>query len=619
VFLSWRFGALSERALATAVIAVAQIVATLLFAGLVLQSLSTETVLVMNVIVTGAIGFAMIRSRDRREHLAVTHALRGGVRRLAQPFRDAWALMLLSVAFLETVYLALAVYTLPSAAWDAVQYHLVAVGAWFRADHILVTPLNLFANVYPMNGELASLWVLSLSHSDVFIELPQLGFAILGALAVATIARCLGVSRAGAVVAGTLYLLTPTVVAQATTNYVDLVMPALFLAGFAFLLRYVFAGAGAGAQVVAWPRLVLAGIAIGLAAGSKSTGVLYALVAAVVLLANLVGWQRAGAITWGDVGRRFGIFLLPVVALGSFWYVRTWVEYGTPTYPFSVSIGPVQVFDGPYGLDFAEPPSTFRHFPRRLWPLVSWARLTPTYTYDQRLAGLGPQWLLVELPALVVFTFYCARRRRTVLWNFLLPVFVMTALTPENWWARYTLVFLAAGAVAVPFVVERVKRRQLRLALQGGTVLVVLVGCVLSAKRFTFPQPSFSATTVVSDATKPRSERTFGKLVLPEFAWTDSVPRDSRVGVLPADFPDRVGALFGSDFRNDVIALSSRNSTSASLLPALRAKKIDYLVTRTDTALDAVASSHEEALRLISSNAGVHAYRVLPRRTSEPE
>ncbi len=163
-----------ERLLATLVVAIAQIVLTLLFAGLVLRSLSTATVLVVNVLVTGAAISIAARSGDLpgrvRGEWAAMRQLR--VRPTSLRLRDTWAWVLGAVVVVETAYLALAAYVLPPATWDAMTYHLVAVASWIRGDRILITPLRLFANVDPMNGELTFLWVGSLTRSDLLVDAP---------------------------------------------------------------------------------------------------------------------------------------------------------------------------------------------------------------------------------------------------------------------------------------------------------------------------------------------------------------------------------------------------------------------------------------------------------------
>ncbi len=145
--------------------------------------------------------------------------------------------------------------------------------------------------------------------------------------------------------------------------------------------------------------------------------------------------------------------------------------------------------------------------------------------YDQRFGGLGPHWLLLELPALVVFTVYCAMRRRRILLTFVLPFVVMLAATPSSWWSRFTVAFVAPGAVALTFLIERVRKRTVVALLQGATIVAVVVGCVMSAKRATISPRTFSPQTVLARATDPASDRTIGRLVLPEYAWADAIPR----------------------------------------------------------------------------------------------
>ena len=176
-----------ERLNATLVLAVAQIVVTLLFAGLILRSLSTETVLVVNLVITAAAVLIAARVGDLGTHFRTEWSALRRVRIPKPrdvPLRNLWGWVLAAVAAIETAYLALVVYVLPPAAWDGLTYHLTAVAAWLQGDRILLTPLNFYSNIYPMNGELTFLWVGSLTRSDLLIDGAQLAFAVIGGLIV---------------------------------------------------------------------------------------------------------------------------------------------------------------------------------------------------------------------------------------------------------------------------------------------------------------------------------------------------------------------------------------------------------------------------------------------------
>ena len=267
------------------------------------------------------------------------------------------------------------------------------------------------------------------------------------------------------------------------------------------------------------------------------------------------------------VGVWLAAFLVPVLLFGSFWYVRAWIEYGSPTYPYEVSIGGVEVFSGlPLG-EVNQPPASLLEIPPGpLRTLRSWTHLTDATGYAPLLGGFGPQWLLLELPALLVFSGYLVVRRRQLLFTFVVPFVVMLAATPSNWWTRFTIAFVAPGAVAVPWVIEHIRQRTVVLLLQGATVVLVAIGCLSSTDRVTVAGRIFTAGDIVDRATDPASDRTLAKLVLPAYAWTDIIPRDSRVGVVPDELPSLfefpwVYQLFGSDFRNDVVALDPRTRT----------------------------------------------------------
>lgn len=351
-------------------------------------------------------------------------------------------------------------------------------------------------------------------------------------------------------------------------------------------------------------------------ATSWSIGVLYGAVAVLVLLANIVWWQRRNPRSWRACGVRFGAFVLPIVVLGSFWYIRTWVEYGNPTYPYSIEMAGVTVFDGISPSDVNAPPAQIQRFPAPIRSLASWARVPLGYAYDQRTNGFGATWLFFELPALAIFATYCAFRRRMLLFNFVVPFLVIFILTPSNWWSRFTLVIVAPGAVALVYLLERIRRRSLALALQAAVIVAVVTGCALASKRYTVTRP-FTANEIASAVGDPRSERTLGKLVLPEYAWTDAVPESSRVGVYPADVPNGfVYSLFGSDFRNDVIGLSKRVLTASSLVQTLRGSRIDYFVTDRNSKRDQIARANPDALDLVSDVGDVRVYRV--NRSSRP-
>jgi hypothetical protein len=199
-----------------------------------------------------------------------------------------------------------------------------------------------------------------------------------------------------------------------------------------------------------------------------------------------------------------------------------------------------------------------------------------------------------------------------LLFDFVVPFLLIFVLTPSNWWTRYTVLIVAPGAIALVYLVERIRRRSIALVLQAAVIVAVVAGCALSSKRYTVA-PRFSADAIVSRAGDPRTARALGKLVLPEYAWTDTVPEHSRVGVFPEDVPNRFAyALFGTDYHNRVIALSRRSLTPDSFVRTLTDSRIDYFVTRRASKRDEIARANSAVMELVSDVGEVRVYRVSP-------
>lgn len=196
-----------------------------------------------------------------------------------------------------------------SLSWDSLMYHLLLAGTWLRDGNLFPVFGNIPINYYgyvPANGSLWLWWWMAPSHSELYVNLAALPHWVLLGLGVGAVARHLGAERSWPI-ASLLTLVTPTVVRFVATQYVDILLGAAILAAVVFALRWLDE-----------PRLgdaALAGIGLGLAAGTKVLGAVYAafLVAAVLLLARRE-WGRRVA----HVGAALGLAAL----LGSFFYLR---------------------------------------------------------------------------------------------------------------------------------------------------------------------------------------------------------------------------------------------------------------------------------------------------------
>ncbi len=650
----------AEGLLAMFVMAVAQITGTMLLAGTILR-LTIGWLLGLNVVLLAA---AYIRNS------LLTTPGRESRGRESRPRLDAgWASnfrakLLLFLAVLETAWLIFLGYLLPPYAWDSLYYHLTAAATWLQAGRIVLSPYTLWANVYPMNTELLFAWNLLLAGSDLLVDLTQLPFALAGGLAVYALGRQAGLKQAGSAVAGALFFLTPIVLIQSKTCYVDVAFAAMFLVGYYFAWRYYHS-----------PRrgyLLQTALAAGLATGMKASAAPYvAVIFAIVIAGEWRAGQEDGRSAWRRMLISAAIFAGAILLWGGFWYLRNWLAYGNPLYPFTMKVLGHTLWPGEgsvAGLVMVNnTPRELVGLPawQQLWR--SWAETVAPYTFDQRLGGFGPQWLYLELPALALVLLlsmvhggqklllffhgrgYLAPLYRGVkeppavgqgAWELpslpgnarglqpvsrgpgrglfqdrhpcrqaapakdangkgrylqdschlvplLLPLILLFWLQPANWWTRYTIFIVAAGALSLAYLEERLPRfwaRPLRVATLS-LVLISLAGSLTHGY--------FTPGVIARFLALPPEKRTFFQLTPwgDELAWVDLVPPGSRIAYTETGFPY---LLFGPRLENRVYLL--RAPSEEEMLRQLRENGSQYFLTRTTSSYYRWAQNNPQLL-----------------------
>jgi hypothetical protein len=378
----------------------------------------------------------------------------------------------------------------PRVEWDADTYHLTLPRIFLEQRGFVRIPFFVYST-WPLATEL--LFAVALAVRDHVLA-AGLHFAC-GALlviGVASVARRSAGPAAG-VFAGALLLADPAFHFEIRTAYVDLAL-ALF-----FFLAYC---AWQPADACAEPRkrrqlLVLAGVFLGGAAGTKLIGGLaFAVFAALELGRGLARRRRLGALI-GDQA----CLLLPALALASPWYLRSFALMGDPLYPalyaifgggggewsaelaartaehhraFGMGRTPWDFLLLPLRLTAIGDPEAALRFGGNVHPL--WAVLAPILVWgcfaDRAVRALA-------LPALLWIACWFAGSQTVRLLLPAQPLLVCavaiacaraaTALAPRQPGALASLAFAVAAAVAVSDVVEAAPRvaELARLARSG--------------------------------------------------------------------------------------------------------------------------------------------------------
>ncbi len=217
---------------------------------------------------------------------------------------------------------------------------------------------------YPQNSELLHSVGILLTQRDTLSLFLNFGWLAVAFLAAWCIGRPYGKGPLTVVAAGVILECHTLVVREPGAAKNDLMAAALLLAAIAVLINaYRPRVAGGGALLIGWP-LAVAGLAVGLAVGTKVTALAMAVALSLGVLALAPTGKRWAAASW---------WFVPALAGGGYWYVRNLIVSGNPM-PQLESIGPISL-PHPERLQ-RRPPRLLdrplrhrhRHMARLFWP-----------------------------------------------------------------------------------------------------------------------------------------------------------------------------------------------------------------------------------------------------------
>jgi hypothetical protein len=358
----------------------------------------------------------------------------------------------------------------PTLEWDADTYHLTLPRLYLEAGGFRPVRLNVYSN-WPLAVDL--LFALGLMLDDhVTATTLHFGLGVLTALGVHRYVRRHGPPWA-ALAGAAFFLGTGLVQVEMGIAYVELGMAFFFLQACVWLI----ASFEDPAHERGW--LLLTGVACGLLAGTKHTGLFGGVAIAVVYAAHHL--SRAGSAAAGvrALGRGLRDVALPAFLLALPWYVKSFWYTGNPVYPFLY-----EVFGG-----------------------VDWsAELSRQHAAWHASYGVGSGWRqLLQLP-LIVFSSRAAAHPRFFgtlepMWTVLVPLalvlcfrrraiaFPLLAAAVFFWlWAfssqqmRFLVAILpllaAAAALALARAVDALPRRP---AWLGGLVALVALALMVAS------------------------------------------------------------------------------------------------------------------------------------------
>ena len=203
--------------------------------------------------------------------------------------------------------------------WDTLAYHLAVPKLWLQTGQIHFIPFIHHSN-FPSTVEDLYIWGLTWggqSGAKAF----SLMYLLLGVLAIFGFCRRQYSSTAGWW-AALAFATIPVVMWEAGTGYIDVAHGLYGGLGVLFAARYLAKGEDRA-------DLILSGILLGFAAGTKYTGLQTIGVTAVVLA--VAGFQKKAATDGIKAACLVGMIAMTIAGP---WYVKNIVQTGNPVYPF---------------------------------------------------------------------------------------------------------------------------------------------------------------------------------------------------------------------------------------------------------------------------------------------
>ncbi len=510
--------------------------------------------------------------------------------------------------------------------FDSLWYHMP-----FAADMVQshsVTGLHytetVFTNwLYPQNSELLHAVGILITERDTLSLFLNFGFLALAFLAAWCIGRPYGRGHLSVIAAAVVLECHTLVVREPGAAKNDLVAAALLLAAAAILVNALRDSRHPRA-IPHWP-LAVAGLAVGLAVGTKSTALAMAAALTVAVIALAPVGKRWAAAGW---------WLIPAFLGGGYWYLRNLIVVGNPL-PQATSLGPISL-PHPERLQHGRPDFSIVHYLTdtgvwreyfgpgldqafgTLWPLVIlgalvgalvallWARdgmlrwmggvalfgmlaylFTPLSAAGAEGAPVGfginiryviPA-LLLGIVLLPLARWLDGRRRQWALLGLLLAVLVLTDRSdavlrdPDRVFAIGLALLLVAVPAGLLFLRARGVARS--IVLGGFTALTLLVFAIGYPLQRDYLRDRFASGSEIP-----------GIQLEHAYEWARDLS-DTRIGLAGTTVGFLQYGLYGTDLSNHVVYLGEKGPhgaynaipTCAAFRAAVNAADLDYLVT----------------------------------------
>lgn len=203
--------------------------------------------------------------------------------------------------------------------WDSMTYRLSRIGFWLQNSSLeFFKTYDVRQNSYSTNAQILMMWCIAFIKSDIFAGFVQWVGYLGTILLVYGIALELGASRNQSIFAGLVWASIPEVMLEATSTQYDIAVTFFLMAYIFFLLR--------GIREMGWRGILISGISLGLAIGTKATA-FFALPG--IFIGTLFIFYKVKNNFWKNLTLWITFTSFGIIIFGSYVYIQNYLYYGT--------------------------------------------------------------------------------------------------------------------------------------------------------------------------------------------------------------------------------------------------------------------------------------------------
>jgi hypothetical protein len=477
---------------------------------------------------------------------------------------------------------------LPPREWDSINYHLPIMAAFYQSHAItpIWSPLG-WIRGYPFNGELLQLWTLAAVGVDKLVDWAFVPSILAGALAVYGLTRSLGAKPEASTLGAAVFAFAPRVLLQQTEAMVDALFASIIAMGLFMIL-----GISNSPDEDRPRRMRLSAIgaaaSAGLLVGIKVNGIVFALGILALFWIRWIHPVRKSVSTPAPSGKEYGwarIVVLPLLlflGLCLYPYLRDWAYFGNPVYPHTIQINGVVLFPGIRDFSEVEESNTVEQVKsmgivgRTVYP---WFEPYQS-VHDNYLGGLGPLWIVLGVPALLVWIVRLLHRRRPVEIILVGMLLGGVVVTPVFWYPRYAIPLLISGSLAVGLVLDGLSRWPRRMIV---AVIIFLsmfsVFNTLAPKSVSW-KDAHDVLLAQDDLTRSGPQFVHPYYGRAAYEWIDLFSMSRSVVVSYGEYVYFPYLLYGTDIRNRVVHILP--SSDGEWGAALDKEQVEIVLVRSD-------------------------------------